>query len=353
MFFRFLIISLFFVSCTISPNTDRTVYDSNKLCRIGYNVHPESIPLKNNTLQFSYMHAFCGMERCLDGPITRIVVTAYPMENENILVSVLKERCFDDVYCDLVRDSVVEPNRRDALVKLIQTIRKAPQVECERTKRNSYEWGFFIRIVDENLSLYNIQESCLLSNFPKDSPFVESQIRTFFEKIPIVKNNMLSLDSTELKRKIPSLPSRIVNVKSAMIEENTIFFPINSMTNFQIKPVDSLEYYRASLNGDSVEYLYHRKNDSKNFFTDRVVDADTQNFLQYRKILNDYSTEVFYVDCPEKPEMMRTIYWTENQIVHQISFGKLDDQTKIFNIEQPLKMWFYSKFQNEHPIKKK
>lgn len=347
MYSRILCVAILFSSCSLIPNLGSSQYSSNKLCRIGYNIHKESIPLKKNTLQFSYMYVCSSTEICYDGAIARVVVTISQMEPRNILVEVLTEHCYDDVNCELNRESAIVPDENDSLSYFIRALKAETQANCiGNPKRNSsFVWGPRIRVVDENGFLVNILSNCLLDDFPIGSVYVEARIRDFFLKLNVVKNNMPYFSSESINRTIELIPPRTITIDSMMVKEKSIFFPIEGVVYSKSREVDlsDLEFYWAFQQGDSVEYLYHKRNELGSFLVERKIDADTMGFKLYQEKLSDYSTEIFYVNCPGEIEKLRTIYWTNNHVVNHISFGILENKTKIYFIENELESWFKSK----------
>ena len=347
MYFRILCAAILLSSCSLIPNLGSRQYNSYKLCRIGYNIHKDSIPLKKNTLQFSYMYGCSSTEICYDGAIARVVVTISQTESRNILVEVLTEHCYDDVSCEFNRDSVIVQDEKDSLSYFIRALKAEPLANCiGNPKRNSsFEWGPIIRVVDENGFLINILNNCLVDDLPIGSMYIEAKIRDFILKIPVIKNNMPYFSFAGINRTIELIPPRAITIDSIMVKEKSIFLPTEAVVYSKSREVNlsNLEFYWAFQQGDSVEYLFHKRNELGSFLVERKIDADTMGFKLYQEKLSNYSTEVFYANCPEEIEKIKTIYWTNNHVVNHISFGILENKTKIYFIEKELESWFKSK----------
>jgi len=137
------------------------------------------------------------------------------------------------------------------------------------------------------------------------------------------------------------------NVMDSNLTQNVnIFYPLKSLyfslENIFIKEIDSMPYYKADLEGDSILYIWNK---SENGEVILFKDNDTTSFFDIIKNLSLYEKEEWNVsrkECPRKTED-NYIYWNDSSL-NIIPFTCINEKLKIWDLNRKVREWLESKF---------
>lgn len=118
-----------------------------------------------------------------------------------------------------------------------------------------------------------------------------------------------------------------------------LFYPLKSFlfskANMFIANIDTIPYYKADLEGDSVLYIWNKDG------AVRFKDADSAGFRRLLKKLSLYEKEKWEIsrkDCPGETDP-RYIYWNDSAL-NIIPFECATEKQNIWHLDKEIKEWF-------------
>lgn len=305
---------------------------------VGNIVYIDEIPLKENTLAYSFLF---HKKFVLDGPISRVRASATPVGQDSTAIEIYVESCFEGqiTTCKQTRESVTISGQ-DSLLALIQNLKEVPRKGCKALSvAKSYNiYGRQITFIDENGQVSEIQDNhCSISEQSKDSLYIETRVCNYFLDKPVVSSLLPKFEYYLTKESSDS--AKVFVLDTMLTRKNSIFFPWDGIVAGEGFVADSVRYCQLEMRGDSVLYNFNLKNSSGEFFKKQMTDGDTSNFKKFKRLLEEYSTEMFESSYDKR---LRTIFFSDSSMKRLI-FSNLNDSTNISRLEQMMREWLESK----------
>ena len=168
----------------------------------------------------------------------------------------------------------------------------------------------------------------------------------------ITENHLSNKDLSELNV-IDTMYFKRYDMDMRMTKNISLFYPLKkyrlSFENLFIANIDTIPYYKADLEEDSVSYVWNKKGLEESV---RFKDADSVGFRGLLKKLSLYEKEEWKVStkkCLGETEA-RYIYWNDSAL-NIIPFECATEKQKIWRLDKEIRDWFEMKFNNQFIVK--
>lgn len=169
---------------------------------------------------------------------------------------------------------------------------------------------------------------------------------TYFKNGGLDLNPLFFSSSSNTPKIIDTIYFKKNVMDSSLTQNVNIFYPLKSLCfsleNIFIKEIDSMPYYKANLEGDSILYIWNKPENGEVI---SFKDNDTTSFFDIIKSLSLYEKEEWNVSrkgCPRKTED-NYIYWN-NSSLNIIPFTCINEKLKIWDLNRKVREWLESKF---------
>ncbi len=169
---------------------------------------------------------------------------------------------------------------------------------------------------------------------------------TYFKNGSLDLNPLFFSSSSNTPKIIDTIYFKKNVMDSSLTQGVNIFYPLKSLyysyDNLFIKEIDSMPYYKANLEGDSILYIWNKPENGEVI---SFKDNDTTSFFDIIKSLSLYEKEEWNVsrkECPQKTEG-NYIYWNDSSL-NIIPFMCINEKLKIWDLNRKVREWLESKF---------
>ncbi len=344
-----LLITLVLFSCTKNSNSNQHNYNKKLESRNLFSI-VKSYPNKDKSISYSFFN-----DNSFDFSLSVNLILS---QTENgVDGTIIESICKWDVFnCEIrkIKKIFSKDDRLDYFIEKLSHINRDTCYVYDSFLRNS-KINSTIMIAN-NGAVYAIPyvgTRCSYERQEKEKTRLEKldfELRKYYMEIGAWDNLIVNSSSInkELKEKkiIDTMYFERFNLDYRVTKKKNIFYPLNPFTysgaNAFIPNIDSMPYYKADLEGDSILYIWNKSENGKIVL---FKDNDTTSFFDIIKNLSLYEKEewiVFRKGCPQETES-NYIYWNDSSL-NIIAFECINEKLKIWDLNRKVREWLESKF---------